>query len=367
MARSGNAMEVSFRLLIVIVGGLTVAAMSAVILGNIQHKVEADGVVVPIRQVTLSASIDGFLNDVWVSTGEYVHVSQPLYKIRADELLQNLKSSQANLTRTCAKLRAVSQDRQSEWQNLFETKKTRLMLEMEQSRTRLHDLEVKEARLAYLMEHGLLSQEELDACRSSLEIARAEFSRDEKNIEILIREELIREGDVGDELIGLRADSGRLASEIRLLENMLHDTIAYAPFPGLADVDQIMCKRGAHFERGSSMLQLVSLDTMFFEAYVTEQNIRHITAGQTAIIELSAVPLTDTRPIEGRVCGIGPERAVAQEGIYYRVRISIDIKNSRQNAMLSGDSLLILPGMTGRAHIIVNSKSRITDLLGDIL
>jgi len=164
--------------------------------------------------------------------------------------------------------------------------------QLERANASLRLAEVQFRRIQPLAKQGALPLQDRDKAQAQLDGARSGVSKAQSELQ-KARDQL---GQLGE----ANSDTRIAIAQLENAELQLSYTRVTAPVNGL--VTQLALTIGSYAQTGSRTLSLVDSDSWRIIAYMREDQLRHIEAGQRARIYLPAYP--DAR-FEGIVQGIG--------------------------------------------------------------
>ncbi|MEG2045939.1 MAG: efflux RND transporter periplasmic adaptor subunit [Comamonas sp.] len=273
--------------------------------GDIESSVAAIGTLQPVRSVDVGAQVSGQITHIHVAAGDTVKKGQLLAEIDASVLVATVESGQAQI----ASLRAQLEDAQAQ-----------------------AELAVQQDRRQQLMvRDGATRMEDVQIAAATLRSARAKVAQHEATIRQTIA--------------SLRADEARLGY-----------TRIYAPIAGV--VTGIDVKEGQTLNatyQTPTVLRIADLSRMTVWTDVSEADIRHVKAGQTAYFTtlggdqrrwagtvrqvLPAPPVQSGANVSG---GSGAAAAPAMKAVQYTVLFDVD----------NSDGVL-MPQMTAQVTVVV--------------
>ncbi|MBU1701182.1 MAG: efflux RND transporter periplasmic adaptor subunit [Candidatus Eisenbacteria bacterium] len=297
-----------------IIGGVILIVVILVVVGNLSRKsssglevkvekvsrralatwVRAPGAIQAVTQVQLSSNVPGRVERLHVQEGEWVEKDQPLIDLDDTRYRSENEQYQAQLQAARSQLRRCETECELSGKNLD--------------------------RKRQLRDQGLVSTEVFEEIEATFDVNQALCEAQQQELQ-------------------------RLQAALEAARRDLQETHLTAPISGL--VTQILVEEGENVVTGTMnnpgtvILEIADLSEMEVEAQVDETDVISVSAGQSARVEVDALPNTILR---GRVSLVGQAGRTSQEGADFLVRVRIQE---------SPESLR--PGMTADVEILVAS------------
>ncbi|MDB9519343.1 efflux RND transporter periplasmic adaptor subunit [Roseofilum reptotaenium CS-1145] len=380
------------------IASLTIPAEAA----TLTIRINASGVVQPIRRVNVSPKVQGRLAELYVEQGDRVEQGQPIARMERAELEAQLRQAQARLTRTQAELdKAIAGNRSEDIAEAqARLRRTQATLAELQAGSRSEDIAEAQASLnraqalvaeaesrldlaqeradrnQRLADEGAISRDELDQRLDDRRRAQAYLEQTQAGaIEAQRRLERLQNGSRVEDIAEAKATVAESQAALDRLINgtrpediaqaqaqlaegkanlqyyqvQLEDTEVKAPFSGLivqkyaepgAFVTPVTAASSADSATSTSIVALAQgLEVL---AKVPEADISQIYPNQKVEIIADAYP---DRTFEGRVHLIAPEAIKERDVTLFQVRVEIEtgleLLQSGMNVDLSfvGDEL----------------------------
>lgn len=241
--------------------------LASVRVGEVREELLLTGALKPKEVVDVNAKATGRVEKIHFLVGDLVREGQLIAELEDDELLQQVKRSEASIEVSQA---GVAQ-RKAELAN------TKANLE----------------RARQLFEEELLSPQEYQQQQTSLEVVNAQVSLAE-------------------------AQSAQAQASLNELKIRLEQTRIYAPMTGV--VAERRVDPGALVNPNNPIVRIVNLSTMVTQGNVPERNIGKLRVGNQTKVEVDAIP---GKAFSGRVARIAPVLDAATRSAL----IEIDIRN----------------------------------------
>jgi adhesin transport system membrane fusion protein len=221
-----------------------------------------------------------------------------------------------------------------------------------------------------LLERELAVAEGMSAkgLMSEVEVMRVRRQVNDLNQQTQERVNRFRQ-DANAELMRARSELAQLDEQIAGRDDVLRRTSLTSPVRGL--VKNIRANTvGGVIAPGAPVMEIVPLgERVLVEARIKPADIGFVKVGQPVEVKLSAYESTVNGSLHGRVQTLSPdvlgdtERAATQDVSYYRALVVAD----RHSLHSAGQTLDVLPGMTGSAEINVGERTVLSYLLRPVL
>ena len=291
---------------------------------TIVEKVSASGMVQPVTEVRLSPDVSGEIIELWIEEGDSVYVGQPLVKLRPDNYISTLESSEAMLNQQKANL-ADAKARLVRAQATFE----RTQFEFERSKQ--------------LKEENVISDADYQLAEANFKVAQNDLVSAEQNV-------------VAAGFIVKSAEAS-----VRDARENLRKTTIYAPVNGIVSkLDVELGERvvGSSMMTGTEMMRLANLNVMEVRVDVNENDIIRVSEGDTATIDVDSYAYMDKK-FEGIVTAIANtanDKATPDAVTEFEVKIRI-LSDSYKDLQAAGKKYPFRPGMTASVDITTEIKN----------
>lgn len=334
------------RTLKVVIGGALVGAAllaSYEIFYWFTHVYENDARI-QTELTNMSAQVNGKIDKILVDEGGRVTKDQVLIRLVDDDIRLGVEALKTDLALKQAERERLISEKQAFEIELTSKLNTQMQkvraieLEYASIQDRLKLAEKNLARVKFLFNKELTSEEKFAAEQDKVLVLRGEASLTKANIAVAKRQydqlkATAKQVDVILEKIKISdVQQARIKDDIRLQEVALSYRHIRSPIDGV--VGRIHRFKGEYVEDGVNILILHDPERFWVEAYVDESQIRHVRIGKEVLIDLDAYPFED---FYGKVQRIG-NITTAEMGVKTRssgsrfgggvervpVRISID-------------------------------------------
>ena len=273
------------------------------------------------EEVMLSPRIQEIVTEVAVNVGDSVEAGDRLIKLdsRSNEISviqaeASLKSAEANLQK------ALNGPREEEI--------SRLEAQLEQAESELKLRRENYERQQELFEEGYLSQEEIDQANNQLVAAQSSYQSALKNLE------MTKAGATKEEIAQLESQVTQAEAALESAELKLSYTEINSPIAGI--VTEINAQR-SELLSGNSAAVVSNIDKIKLTAYISENNINSLQAGDQVIVNFTAIEADFT----GRIKSISPRTAANRRS--FPVEIIVDNPDN-----------IIKAGMTSQVSIPID-------------
>lgn len=284
---------------------------------TITEVITANGKIQPEKEVKISADVSGEIVELFVREGQEVKQGDLLLKIKPDTYLSNLDRMEASLNSTKANLSNA---------------KARLA----QVEAQFIQSEQAFQRNKKLHEQNAISQSEYENAVSAYEVSKAEVDASKETVS-------------ASEFSVLSAE----ASLKEAREN-LNKTTIYAPISGtisLLNVEQGERVVGTMQMAGTEILRIANLNRMEVKVEVNENDIIHVSLGDTALIEVDAYLDKEFKGIVTEVANSANTQGVSSDQVT-SFDVKIRILSSSYFDLISKDSTNIYPFRPGMSATV---------------
>jgi multidrug efflux pump subunit AcrA (membrane-fusion protein) len=344
-------------------------------------KVSSPFRILPARELTVVAQIDGQIAAMHVEEGSRLRTGQPIASLANPDQLHDRAKARAELDAARARLAMLrSGSRREEVERLGaavsrkeleldqardpETECTRLQAIVERRTTELAYARQNLARSTELFRSGLMpkmtferdqenaavQQKQLDEARGDLAVLMESKSRDAQLREKELQEtrsqlHLAIAGPRPEEVQAAEAEVRRLEAELAFLEDELRRAIIYSPSDSVVVTPYLKNRLGQFVHRGEMLCKLaVAGARTSVEIAVPEKEAADVAVGYPVAVKLNSYLGRPT--LNGRVAFLAPEVDASSGSSFVRAEVQLD-----------GPRDLLKPGMTGFAKIYCGKRS----------
>lgn len=242
---------------------------------HVQRVVESVGTLFPYDESTISAEIEGRIEDIKVDLGDQVTKGQVLVKISDEEQKYLLAQNEAQLNMSLERLGL-----KNETERITDVRDAS---EVRRAHADLFDAEQHYNRVKNLAKTGVTSKADLDQAQARFNAAKASYDLSINQTRNLIQ------------------DISRAKASLDLQRKKLRDTTVFAPFG--ARVKERLIAPGQYVRPNTPLLTLVKIDPIRLRLEIPERMAPWIRNGQIADVSLEAF---SERTFKGRVWRISP-------------------------------------------------------------
>ena len=349
-------MQRRFRLInyvVLLIVAMLVIAAFVLIFGTKDKIIEAPGQVMPVEYDVVRAGLDGVIEAVYVSPGQTVRKGDSLFKLATPDL--NLAASQAaielkmtevNLAKITEEydnlMKSESFETQSDFANLYQAKRAAEIAEKRYERA--ESLFVK----------GFVSSEDRDDRLLDFELSQSYYLSLKERANLLEKRYLLQIKEQKDKVELARQKYEHATSK-------LGGVTAVAPITGeilTSNLDELL---GRKVGLGEAVLEIGDCTQMNFIAEVAEADMPLVRPNQEARIFINAYPHRRFRTFPAAVVRISPLPRQTDGGVTYQTVLLIE--DCRVNP--DSSSILLKPGLLGKAEIIIERDVRILKIILD--
>jgi RND family efflux transporter, MFP subunit len=255
--------------------GPVTVSVSPVKTRNVQRIVESVGTLFPYDETTISAEIEGRVDQIKADLGDQVSQGQVLVHISDEEQRYLLAQNEAQL--------GMSLERLGLKKETDRVKDIRETSEVRRAQADLVDAEQRYKRTRTLVDQGIASHADLDQAQARFKVAQASYDQAVNQIRNLIQE------------------VERFKASLDLQRKKLRDATVYAPFTGKVKERQV--NPGQYVRANSPLFTLVKVDPIRLRLEVPERMAPWIKIGQIAEVSMEAYA---DRTFRGKVWRIAP-------------------------------------------------------------
>ncbi|HVE84377.1 MAG TPA: efflux RND transporter periplasmic adaptor subunit [Myxococcales bacterium] len=312
-----------------VAGALAAAAVAGMAI-PLPYRVTDDCQLEAWRRAHLRFAVAGRVQEVLVREGDQVQEGQPVARLYAGELQNELERARARLKKVDAELAQLERGARQE-----ELEQARLAASRKAAEVEFAARELDRWRTA--AEGGAGSREEAERAASELEVKQREHE------EALAMWRLLRAGNRPETVAAKRAEQEQARGEVQLLERKLQDTELRAPLSGVIATPSLDQRAGEQMQIGQDFAEVLDRSKLQVEVMVDEAQIDLVAPGQPVRVRLRSRPDLE---VQGTVEHIAPRveeqrvEGLARGKRFVRVR-----------ATLPNPQDVLRPGMQGSAQI----------------
>jgi multidrug efflux pump subunit AcrA (membrane-fusion protein) len=242
---------------------------------QIRRNIESVGSLFPYEEVTVSAEVEGKVEQVFVDVGDRIAKGQAIVKVSPTELQLTLEQQRATMRQARARL-GLSADGD-------DLKDVRAAAEVKKAAADLADAEQKYRRSKTLLDQGLLPRQSFDEAEARYNAARAAYDLSLQAVE------------------NLRAQLAQSRATTALAQKKVSDSVIRAPFAG--QIKERNVTQGQYLKVQTPVMVIVNIDPLRVRLKVPEKMAAWVRAGQVVTVSVEAHP---GRTFTGTISRISP-------------------------------------------------------------
>jgi len=327
----------------------------AMIFGKTDRTVEATGMIVPVEEFEICPEIDGLIERVLVEEGEAVAEGDTLIRIDCEDL--DFRHQQAR--REVSEAEADLAEIKAEYRNLTTSESfeiSAVLADIVAAEKRMEKARLNFERTEELYEKDLVSLDQKEDAELTYDLAKSNYRVLKQRRDVLESryQRLIEEKKQQVRLLRRACD---------LAARQLARAVLTAPQSGVIMTRHPERLEGTRAVRGEPLLRIGDMSDLKFSAMVSENGIPEVHRGQDVEIFINAYPHREYKVFRGHVIDIAGIPVSASTGVAFEITADID------EPWVENDSIRVplMPGMTGRAEIVVESEVRLIEKLLDVI
>jgi len=308
--------------------------------------------VLPLKRAIVGSAVDGRVVELAAEEGQRVEKNQPLVQLLTNTIDLELVAAKAELE---LRKQQLAEFENGSRPNDIERVNARML----SAQARMAYTKAQRDRLENLRSSRAISQEELDEARTLATQAEQSFYESQAAYELAV------EGPRLERIAQARAQMAIQQAVVYQIEDRISKYTIISRFDGYVVAKHV--EEGAWAKAGDPVMEVVALDEVDVEAFVTEQNVPYIELGMSVRVEIPAlperaflgavtaiVPQADTRartfPIKIRVKNVITEAGpLLKAGMYARVELPT---GSLQQALMVPKDALVLGGTQPLVYVV---------------
>ncbi len=333
----------------------TAVAVVSARTGDIPFTISVTGSLQTLDDVTISAKVPGKIAQVFVREGDTVRAGQVVAQQDTSDLAAQVRQAEAALQSARARLKQAQTALELQpTQNETSLRQAEAALEAARARLRametgarrqerqqveqqvasakanLDNAQANLERIRRLYQQDAVPKQQLDAAQTAYDIALAQYRTAQEQLSLvqegvrqedidaqraLVKqaEEAVRLARTGDLQLRVRQDEVNAAkalvaqAEAGLAYARQQYESAFIRSPINGTVAMRMAQPGQMAGAGSPIVRVVNLNAIFFEARVSETEVRYVRVGQPVEVTVDAYPGEKFRGTVSRVYPVGTE------------------------------------------------------------
>lgn len=313
------------------------------------EKIEVSGTVISERDITLKALTNGVISKKFIEENQTIDEGQSLIQIDPKDYRLKLNQAQTNLETSLSQARTELSNAQKTY---YETEKRRSLTlknlenQLSKSRNRLKFVEQEFIRDQGLEKEGIISKKTLKAQKQQLDQIRLDVKtlNDQLQKSRAERSDLVAaKSRINQARTSLNNAMKQGSANVALSKKTLTDTTLLAPFDGTLTAWTV--SKGAYVTVGTPLGRLQDLKDINLKLSVNELDAPKIKLKALVDIVFDAYP---DKKFKGKI--IWKSLSSVAQGDVQVFPVKVGFENP---------GLLIQPGMSGDANILVNEKKDI--------
>ncbi len=291
----------------------------------IVRTLDLTGEIVSIEMVEISSMLEGPIVFFPWREGDYVKAGQKLVEIEREIYKAEVKAAEAALMVAEAKLIDMREGTRPE--------------EIEKARQSVREAEQNAVfekgdfeRISQLVDSGALPGEELEKSRVKLTAAEAKMTTARQHLEML------EKGYTNSAIAVQQALVKEASAKLDLAKARFRECLINAPFSGT--ITKVFVRQGDMAAPKTPLLTLTDLSSLVFRSTVPEFHAAEVHNGMKAEVRIDALP---GKVLNAEIARVYPE-------LDPRMR-------TRTIELIVHDDVTLVPGMFGRARLILESIS----------
>lgn len=377
----------------------TAVAVVSARTGDVPFTISVTGSLQTLDDVMLSAKVPGKIAKVFVREGDTVRAGQVVVQQDTSDLEAQVRQAEAALKSARARLKQAQtalelQPTQNETslrqaEAALEAAKARLRAletgarrqerqQVEQqvasAKANLDNAQANLERVRRLYQQDAVSKQQMDAAQMAYDIALAQYRTAQEQLSLvqegprqeeidaqraLVKqaEEAVRLARTGDLQLKVRQDEVNAAkalvaqAEAGLFYARQQYESAFIRSPINGTVAMRAAQPGQMAGAGTPLVRIVNLNAIFFEAHVSEMDVRHVRMGQPVSVSVDAYPGKTFRGVVSRIYPVGSEGS--RDFV-----VRVDMRN---------EGGLLKPQMFARGEILVDVHRNVVLIPKDAL
>lgn len=298
------------------------------------------GTVMPVRQSVVGSAVDGRVLEFLVNEGDHVEKDQPLAQLRTDTLEIELAAARAQA--------ALAEHELAELKNGTRPEEIQqAKARMEAAKALASYRQSRRKRMEELASQKAMSEDSLQDSTSAARAAEELFS------ESKIAWQLAVTGPRQEKVAQAQAKVDAAREEVHRLQNIIKKHTIVAPFDGYVVAEHT--ETGQWLARAALVAEVAELSRVDVQIHVLETYVPQLKVGQSARVEIEALP---DLALTGSVALVNPRGDVRSRTFPVKVRL----KNRED-----GGSPLLKAGMLAQVSLALGKPALATLVPKDAL
>lgn len=279
------------------------------------------GTAIPFKKATVGSAVAGRVTEVFVEVGDRVQEMQPLAQLLIETIALERDSAKAELQ--------LRQQMLAELQNgSLPEEIEQAQAAMEAAQARVDYLQSRQTRFQQLEGTRSVTAGELEESLTTLREAQAAFRQAKATFD------LAKQGPRQEKIAQAQASVAVQQAAVDRLEDMLSKHTMISRFDGYVTAKHT--EIGQWVNQGDPVADVVALDVVEIQAFVLESYVPYVRLGQTARVEIPALP---GKTFVGEVVAVSAQADPKSRTFEVRVRVTNEFE---------GELPIIKAGMIAR-------------------
>ena len=328
--------------------------------GNMASVVEVSGDIKALKYTTLSAKIPGRVVSVPYREGDSVGAGTVVVRQDTSDLNAQVRQAQAGLQAAQAHLRMMKAGARS--QELATARNA-----VTSAKANFENAKINHERMQNLYSQGAISKQQMDLAQMQYDVAAAQLDTAKQQSSLV--KAGAREEDIEAAQAGVSMAEATLAYARQQLAN------AYIRTPIAGTVSNRLAEPGQMASPGVPLIDIVALNTVYFEATVSEIDVGRVKVGQPVQVGVDALPGrkftgtvlkilptadTKTRQFIIHIAIENPPEAGLKPGMF--ARGSIEVARHKDTVIIPKDAL-ISNGRSQDVYVVVGKAVKLRPVM----
>lgn len=323
--------------------------------GSMASVVEVSGDIRALKYTTLSAKIPGRVVSVPYREGDFVPAGGVVVRQDTSDLSDQARQAEASLRAAKARLALMKKGARSQELATAENAVASAKANFENAR-------INYERMRGLFSEGALSKQQMDMVQMQYDVASAQYDSAKQQLSLV--KAGAREEDIEAAEAGVALAEATLAYARQQVAN------AHIRTPIAGTVAKRFTEPGQMASPGVPLIEIVALNTVYFEAVVSEIDVDKVKVGQPVQVEVDALPGrkfvgtvlkilptadTKTRQFTIHIAIENPPKAGVKPGMF--ARGSIEVARHENTVVIPKDAL-VSSGTGQMVYVVLDSVAR---------
>ena len=310
---------------------------------DIIKKAVATGAIRPRKEVQVKPQVSGVVDELYVEEGQIVQKGQQLARIKLVPSEVNINSAQSNVE--LARLRVRNAQRELDRQKALSTKQ----LDVEEARASYENAKLEEERQRGLLEEGVVSQQDYNQFKLTLDLSKAAFENAKIAAQNNIRQ-FETDLDISQQELQAAINNLQLLREGASRNSKQVANIVTATLDGM--VLDIPVEEGSsviernNFNEGTSIAIIADMNELIFEGKVDESDVGKLKEGMPLLLTVGAI---DNAKFDATLEFISPKGEDEEGTVKFEVRAAVK----------PSEDIFLRAGYSANADIILEKATSV--------